>query len=326
VRARPPFGSRRQAGWCRALDDDLAALRATLQHTLVNDPSALGIALCARAGTYWTFSGMAVEGLAWARTALAACERDPGLGTPADRALVRIGVGALMTVQGRPDAGREQLRVAIGEARGATGPDAALLCADLAIATGPVFTTGDTALVHEMAAAVREIAAGAPELDVAVRHAEIVAPVIDAAAHPDLLLRLTALHTDARADDNFYTAWIAASGTVQVLLESGRPAEALHWAVAAMEDVVEMGQQENPFAAETLACTLALTGDHGNAVRAFGLAEAHHARSGMPWPSSPGAVDLVDAATAALGRSEAERARSEGTRLTLADLVDLVRG
>lgn len=325
VRARPPFGSHRQARWCRALDDDLAALRATLQHTLVDAPSSLGIALCARTGTYWAFGGMAVEGLAWASTALAACEDDGDLGTPADRALVRIGVGALMTVQHRPDAGRAQLRVAIEEARGATGPDAALLCADLAIATGPVFTTGDTPLVREMAAAAREIAAGAPELDVAVRHAEIVAPVLDAAAHPDLLPRLVALHADARACDNLYTAWIAAAGAVQVLLGRGRPAEALGWAVAAIDDVVDLGQRENPFATEALACALALAGDHGNAVRVFGLAEAHHARSGIPWPSSPGVADLADASAGAIGRTEAERVRSEGTRLTLADLAGLAR-
>ncbi len=105
VRARPPFGSRRRAAWYRALDDDLAALRATLQHTLVDAPSDLGVALCARLGAYWTFAGTAIEGFAWIRAAAAACAADPGLGTPTDRALVRISLGGLTTVQGGPDAG-----------------------------------------------------------------------------------------------------------------------------------------------------------------------------------------------------------------------------
>lgn len=326
VRARPPFGSRRQAEWYRALDDDLAALRATLQHTLVNEPSARGVALCARLGAYWTFAGMAIEGVAWIRAAAAACAADPGLGTPTDRALVRISLGGLTTVQGRPDAGRAELRGAIEQARGATGPEAALLCADLTVATGPVFTTGDTALLGHVASAVREIAAGVPELDVAVRHAEIAEQLLAPAAHPDLLDRLVVLHADARAGDNFSTAWAAAVGAAGVLLRQGRPAEARDWATAAVRDGLELGERENPVTTETLARTLALTGEHEGATRAFGLTEAHHARLGMPWPASREVSGLVEAAAAALGADAAARARSEGTRMTLTELAALGEG
>ncbi len=48
VRTRPALGSTRHVGWYRALDDDLAAVRATLQHTLVTAPSGTGVALVAR--------------------------------------------------------------------------------------------------------------------------------------------------------------------------------------------------------------------------------------------------------------------------------------
>ncbi len=189
-----------------------------------------------------------------------------------------------------------------------------------------MFLTGDTALLDHIAAAVREIAAGVPELGVTVRHAEIATPLVDPAAHPHLLDRLVALHADACAGDNFYTAWAAAVGAAAVLLREGRPAEARDWATAAVRDGVELGERENPVTTETLACTLALTGEHDGAVRAFALTEACHTRLGMPWPASPEVSAVVDAAAVAVGPDAAARARSAGTRMTLTELVDVGRG
>lgn len=325
VRAQPPLGSRREASWYRALDDDLAAQRATLQHTLVDSPSELGIALAARLGLYWVFGGLAVEGLGWARTALAACEQDPDLGQPADRALVRLTVGGMLMMQNQPDAGREQLRIAINESRGAVGADANLLCAHLTAMTGPAYVVGDMALLDVLAAAVRELAGGDTELDVLVRHAGVVKSVIEGSSDPGFLDRFFSLYDDAREDDNHYTAWIAALSAAQVLLGAGQPIQALGWAVKAIEAVIVLGQRENPVTIEILAYALALTGDHENAVRVFALAEADHARSGMPWPRTEQTAALLAAATTALDPGTARQARSEGLALTLADLPGLVR-
>jgi predicted ATPase len=326
VRSRPPLGSSRLASWYRALDDDLAALRATLQHTLIDEPSALGIALAARLGLYWVFGGLAVEGLGWARTAVTASERDPDLGSLTDRAMVRIAFGDFLTLQNQPDAGREQLRIAISESRGATGADARLLCADLTVATGPVVhVIGDTALLDDLAAAVHALAGGDPELDVLVRHAGLVKSVLEGSPDPGFLDRFFSLYDDARKGDNHYTAWIAAAGAAQVLLVAGQPTEALGWAVKAVEAGLVLGQRENPVTIEIFAYALALIGDQENAVRVFAFAEADHARSGMPWPRTEQTAALLAAATAALDPGTATRARSEGLALTLADLPGLAR-
>ena len=105
VCARPALGSARHVGWYGALDDDLAALRATLQHTLVEAPSATGVAVAARLAVYWGFRGMAREGERWMRTAVDACAADPELGRRAERAAVHVDLGTCWTVQGRPAEG-----------------------------------------------------------------------------------------------------------------------------------------------------------------------------------------------------------------------------
>jgi len=134
VCARPALGSARHVGWYGALDDDLAALRATLQHTLVEAPSATGVAVAARLAVYWGFRGMAREGERWMRTAVDACAADPELGRRAERAAVHVDLGTCWTVQGRPAEGREQMRAGIAEGGGLTGDDAVLLCGALVVA------------------------------------------------------------------------------------------------------------------------------------------------------------------------------------------------
>ncbi|HWN28898.1 MAG TPA: BTAD domain-containing putative transcriptional regulator, partial [Actinomycetospora sp.] len=97
VRARPDLGSPDQGRWYGALDDDLAALRATLQRTLVDAPSDVGIALAARLGVYWGFSGMGLEGARWMSTAVQASDAGD-LGRPGDRATLRLTLGSSLLV------------------------------------------------------------------------------------------------------------------------------------------------------------------------------------------------------------------------------------
>jgi predicted ATPase/DNA-binding SARP family transcriptional activator len=324
VREHPGLGSPRVASWYRALEDDLAALRATLQHTLIDAPSATGIALVVRLGQYWAFHDLVVEGLNWDRAAVAACERDPALGTAADRALVRVWVGGVLTMH-RPEEGRRLVRLGMAEARAAAPDDVARVCIELAVITGAVFRSRDVELLSEIAATVRELGADDPALDVVVRHAEIIVPLVTSPS-PDLVSRLTALYADARAEDNLHTAWVSAVAAAQVLLVLGRPVEALEWARACITACVELGLKDSTFPVEVLGCALALTGDNAAAARVFALAETSNARGGMPWPTTEITARLVEAVSTALGRTGREQARAEAAHLTLADLVAISGG
>jgi hypothetical protein len=321
VRARPALGSARHVGWYGALDDDLAAVRATLQHTLVDAPSACGLAVAARLAVYWGFRGMAREGERWLRTATAACAADPGLGRRAERATVHVDLGSCWVVQGRSAEGREQVRAGIAEGAGATGDDAVLLCGALAVAAGALARVADREVLAEVAAAVRRVAAGSAALDVVVRHVELVHATI-AAPHPGLVPQYVALNRDARAEDNLYTAWLTAANAARLLLAAGRAPEALTWARTAVRTSAEAGLRDNAYVLEVYGAALGLTGEHVAALRVFGAVEARHRGAGVPWPWDQSVVTLLATMTTGLDPTAAERAREEGARATLAELAD----
>jgi predicted ATPase/DNA-binding SARP family transcriptional activator len=322
VRDEPAFGSRRLKHFSRALDDHLPALRATLQHLVVDAPSAAGIGLVAGLPTYWHFSGRTVESLHWRRAAAAACDHDPGLGVPADRARVFLALGAALIIQRKGEEGRRVLRTGIAACHELGAADARSVCAALAMPTGPTFLTGDLELSTELGAAAARLGAPDPATELLARHAQFVAPYMSG-SDPDMLTRVIALHQDAVEIDNLYTASVAAMFAVQLLLPVGRFDDALAWCRRALADGAAMGMREHPFAAEALGCAHARAGDLPAAARVLAAAEAQHVRAGMRWPTLPTTDDLLDTVTGALGRDGIAAARAGAADLSLDDLARL---
>ncbi len=213
------------------------------------------------------------------------------------------------------------MRAGIAEGAGVTGDDAVLLCTSLTVAAGAVARAGEGELLAELAAAVHRTAAGSAALDVAVRHVELVHATI-VAPSPELVPRYLALHRDARAEDNLYTAWLTAANAARLMLAGGRPAEALTWARAAVRASAEAGLRNNAYALEVYGAALGRAGEHAAALRVFGAVEEQHRGAGAVWPWDPSVVGLISAMTTHLGAAAAEQARSEGARATLAELAD----
>lgn len=318
VRARPRFGSARNVGWYRALDDDRAAVRATLHHTLIDAPSAIGPALAARLGVHWTFGGMAVEGERWLRGTAAAA---PGLGRRADRAAVRIDLGGLLLVQGRADEGAAHLRAGLRDAAGATGADADLLCAACTVAAGAVARAGDLALLADLAEATRQIAAGSAALAVCVRTVELVHETAAAPA-PQLVPAYLALHRAARAEDNLYTAWLTAANAARILLYAGRATDSLPLAREALRASAEAGLRHNAYALEVYATALGRAGEHPAALRVFGAVEEQHRGASAVWPWDPNVAALITDMRSAVGADRADQLRAAGAKASLAQLAD----
>lgn len=320
VRARPALGSARHAGWYRALDDDLAAVRATLQQTVVEAPSAAGLAIAARLGVYWTFGGMGVEGGRWLRSAVDACAGGTGPGRAADRAAVQIDLGALRFVEGRPEEGRTLVRAGIAAAAGVSGEDAVLVCTSLAVTAGAVARAADAPVLAEVATAARRIAAGSAALDVIVRHVELVHATIRAPS-TELVPRYLALHHDARAEDNLYTAWLAAANAARLMLAAGQQVDAVVWARNAVQASAEAGLRSNPYALEVYGAALGRIGRHAEALHVFGAVEEQHRGAGVVWPWDPSVIGLISSMRAQVGAAAAERARAQGSRATLREIA-----
>ena len=83
----PPLGDAAEPDWFAALDDDLAAVRATLQHALADAPSPLGVQVASRLGLYWYYRGMMVEARHWQELATSP------VGAVLDQAVVRLMLG-----------------------------------------------------------------------------------------------------------------------------------------------------------------------------------------------------------------------------------------
>ncbi|GAA1838821.1 hypothetical protein GCM10009836_17300 [Pseudonocardia ailaonensis] len=321
VDTRSALGSPDQARWYDAVDDDLAGLRATLHHTLVDAPSGTGVAVAARLGLFWTFRGMGLEGARWLSSAVLALDRAGRDGTRAiDRALLHVSLGCSWLVQGRIDAGLEEVRAGLAEAADVTGADALLLCEELAVVAGPVARVSDGDLLAEILAVMRGLPAEGT--DVVVRHVELIHETITAPS-PGLIPRYAVLHDDARAAGNFYTAWNGAANAARLLLTIGPPAEALVWARAAVRASVEAGLKDNPYALEVYGAALGQAGEPDAALRVFGAVEARHRDAGVPWPRSEDEATMIAALTTRLGEAAAARARAEGARRTLAELAEL---
>ena len=321
VHARPAMGSTRNVAWRRALDDDLAALRATLEHTLVDAPSAMGVALAARLGRYWAFSGMALEGERWMQTAADACAADPGLGRRADRATLRVEVGTRKVVRGLVAAGHEQIRAGIAEGEGVTGDDAVLLCTSLAAAGGMLAHADNGELLAELSAVTRRTAAGSAALDVAVRHVELVHATITKPGL-ELVPQYVALYRDACAEDNLYTAWLAAENAARLLLAADRAIDAVTWARAAVRASAAAGQRSNVHVLEIYGAALGRTGAHAAALRVLGALESQQRTASVVLPRDHELAALVTALTSAVGAAAAEKAREEGAHATMAELAD----
>ena len=284
VRARPALGSTRHVGWYRALDDDLAALRATLQHTLVDAPSSSGVALAARLGRLLGLQRHGRGGRALAADRRRWVCRRSRPGRPADRAAVQVDLGA----RARAGPGRRGPRPGPRRHRRGGRRDRRRRRAGVrvpAVAAGAVARAGDGALLAELAAATRRIAAGSAALDVLVRHVELVHATI-AEPGPELVARYLALHRDARAEDNLYTAWLTAANAARLMLAAGRAAEAVAWARTAVRASAEAGLRHNPYALEVYGAALGRAGEHAAALRVFGAVEEQHRGAGVVWPGT----------------------------------------
>jgi predicted ATPase/DNA-binding SARP family transcriptional activator len=321
VEAQPRIGAPTSRAWYDAIDDDFAALRATLQHTLVDEPSAVGVRLASRLGMYWYFRGMNLEQMEWLRRALAVED----LAGPLDRFLLHLAVGSLLTMQSRADAGRPHLEAALASLHDLPVEDDLYLCDNLGVFTGPLYMSGHHDLVRAVSAAAAAVAERTEDgsLQSLADASRLLCDVVDDRPEPGLLNRCAAAYDEALHVENLYSAWIVSVVAMIELLGHGRGAEALTWSDRAIGACLQLGLQDNPIAVELRANALALTGEHREAVRLYAATRVAHARTGMRWPRDAGTQQLLDAATAALDRRDAELLRSEGAALRLPDLLRL---
>ena len=316
VRDEPPLGQVAQSAWFDALDDDLPALRATPHHLLVEAPSAEGVWLAGRLGSFWYFRSKSVEGRSWAERAVV-CEH---LADPLSAALVRFTLAHLLCSGGLHDLADPHIGTAL------VSLDAS------GLATARSVAESLTLLTHSLA-----MGGGA---DRAREVAERVRAVADASGEPDLHLfadacaahvargdgrtsdgELAALHRRALDLGNVYVALLAAGMAVIAAIGDGDPVRGLAWSDRMVAHRLTLGNTDGPVALELRGLVTAMSGHPREAVQLFSAARTQALRNGLRWPAAAPTAAVLAQVTRSLEPAEAERLRVAGASLTLADVL-----
>lgn len=296
----PRLGSPAETAWFARLDDDLAALRATLVHTLVDRPSAVGVAVVGRVAQYLYHRRLSLEARHRLERAVAL-----ELGEPLDRALALLGLAGFRGLAG--DGSPDLVAAAVRAVEPGSG--APELVDRLAVVAGTLAAGIGAAAVAPALAALRTVAA--PDaLPLAV--AALLAGETPGSA-AEVFAR------GAAVDDHF-TCWVAAVVAAADALRAGRTDEGLRWTERLLEAHRAHGVVEAPFLLELRAGLTAQAGRAREAVTLFGAAHAHLTRAGIGWPHTDWAPPLLAAARAALSESAADAAWATGARMRLTDL------
>ena len=315
--AVPRLGSPALGGWLAALDDDLAAVRATLQHTLADAPSGLGVAVTCRLGRYWYYRGMMPEARQWQERALAIDDAHP-----LDRGMLRVMLGAVLCFARRPDLGVPLHHEGWALMRTVGDADPIRVGEHLGVHAAAVYLAGHSVLGLTVASMLDTVAARTP--DRAVRLLSRLATVLATAhtAPPGRVVEgATRLYEQALAEDNPFVAWSASQAAADAALAGRDVATGMLWSDRMVAQYARILVPDVANLLEARANLLTLAGDMSGAVRLYAAARVYNQRAGMRWPLRATTGELMRTATDALDRVEFEEAWQQGTHLRLADLV-----
>jgi hypothetical protein len=321
VRNKPPLGHVTESQWFDALDDDLPAVRATLQHLLVDEPSAVGAWLTGRLGSFWYFRSKTVEGRAWAERAL----EHEQLADPLSAGLVRLTLAHHLSSGGQDDLAEPHIAAALalldgrGHVASRTAAEALTLLAHSLVVAGAVGRARQVAeRVQAMTVAVTAAGNADPELDLL---AVTTATLVSSGTGGTTDAELGALHRRALDLGNVHVALLVAGMAIVAAIRAGDPARGRAWSDRMIAHRLVLGTSDGPVAFELRALVAAMSGRPREAVRLFSAARTQAVRNGLRWPAAEQTARVLPEVTRSLEPAEAERARAAGARLTLADLV-----
>ncbi|MGY1753460.1 AfsR/SARP family transcriptional regulator [Blastococcus sp. SYSU D01042] len=317
VRDKPPLGQVTESAWFDALDDDLPALRATLQHLLVEEPSAEGVRLAARLGTFWYFRSKTIEGRAWAERAL----EHEHLADPLSAALVRLVLAHHLASGGQAGLAEPHVAAAAALLDGSGEGSSRLVTEMHVLLTHSLVMCRATGTARQVADRVRAAAPAGedPELDLFADVAATHVDSLEGAVREEVLIEL---HNRAHELRNVHVALLAAGIAVDAAIARGDAERGWAWSDRMIAHRLTLGNTDGPVVFELRALVAAMSERPGEAVRLFAAARTQALRNGLRWPATEGTARVLPQARRSLDPAEAERAEAAGSRLTLADLVD----
>jgi hypothetical protein len=299
------------------LDDDLAALRATLHRTLIERPSWGGVSLAAGLGMYWFYRGMMIEGSRWIEQSLRHLE----LARPVDAAVLHSSLFALQVMLRDVAGARPHLDALDAAAADATGEDLLFIGDEFAGNTAPLLPLAEPELLRDLARRATAVADRTGDANSA-----LLARVASLRAWPrdagEQLAAAAAVHTQALELGNRWAGWMSAADAVRACLAADDVDTALEWSQRGMEDYLALGARDSPQFVELHGALHARRGDYVSAVRFLAAAREQNRRAAMRWPTRPETPAILEEAARRLGAARYEEAWRAGGSLHLADIAD----
>jgi predicted ATPase/DNA-binding SARP family transcriptional activator len=310
----PRLGRESEWDWFARLDDNIAAVRATLQDCLIDRPSGTGTAMASRLHTYWYYRGHEVEWRRWTRHAASSPAADEF-----DRLLAHLSLASVGFVTGRGDPGGAMDRLDAYAAP--LEPEQSVRLGDLLFGfVTAAWSAGEISAVMQGTTRLGSIAERTNDDDLrlfaAIGHLFSEIDSADAAC----LTRVEELHRWAETLANHFASYVVALAGTLAGLRAKDHMRGLQWSNRSLAHLVRASSG----ATRGLiwrACLLVPAGEYFEAAKLLAAARAYSRRTGRSWPTDPQTSEVVALVESKLTPAERDEALAEGRGLELADLV-----
>lgn len=317
---RPAIGRADTVGWYDELDDNFAAIRATLQHTLVDEPDPLAGYLLSRISNFWYYRARMVEAGRWLELAVPASD-----GTdPTDARMTELSLAGVYGMRGRFDLARPLVVKAV-ESFGGFPPDR------LADVIEHFASLTLVAMLHQeldLVVVFRDAVLDASRRYPSDRFALVSASLSCLTALREVPIetsrqRAEDLYQQSIADGSLLAAWLACTVQTVVARVTEDSRAGLIWSDRINAIQLRLGARPEAFPLENRASLVAVTGPARLAVELYSASRILSRRVGLGWPLLPSTPERIDSLREALGVDAFDEAWRVGATRSAAEAWEL---
>lgn len=318
IAARPPLGTAAEADWYQEIDDNYAAVRATLARHLIDEPSTLGGRLAARLSYYWYYRQKLAEAYRWLELGHDTFAHEQSV----DALISKITFAAALLMRYRTDLAAPYVKGSLAQLHDYDNTRLVDIGEALAGLATAAYTARATQMVVDVHRHLEQVARDSPAV-----HLRLLVDAIKANSllmqdrTTDAVSTAQDAYSRARAADHPTAAWVAASPPMVIALITQQPAEGIKWVDRVISQHYRLGVGACGMFLENRANFMALAGDYTNAVRLYASARTQTRRAAMLWPRRPLTEQLIQTARHVLDAQRYEDAWQSGETLSMADIV-----
>ena len=304
----PMFGQPGEIAWFERIDDNLAALRATLQHCLVDRPNSIGPFIAPRLELYWLYRGMLPEWERWTGIAV-----QSSVGDPFDRLVAGSCLAQASTMANRGELSRQWMDELEAYPHPLSTQQKAWLVHYMLAIMFSCYILGAVDDGRRAAALTRRLAdeSGDPSADLIAQVAHVLS-ISQTEAPAVVLPTIDAVYRQAQLTQNRYAIWSTAAAGMIAGAVGQVPEVGLRWSDVLLDVFDQYGAESPTTAIELRGLLLAAADQPYEAVRAIARSRSLARRAGERWPLREETKQVLQAAQSRLTTADADRAYQQG--------------